>query len=80
MKGKLVEISWLDADGEAGWSKYNPKEKLVLVKTFGILVDKTDQVVVHADSFCHESGMWSGLGRIPRGMVKKIRIIATVDL
>lgn len=80
MKRKLVQIEWIDADGESGWSTYDPKEKLVHVKTFGILVDKTDKMVVHADSYCHESKMWSGLGRIPRGMVKSIKVITTVEI
>jgi len=42
VKRKLVEITWTDADGESGWSTYNPKTKMVTVKTFGILVNKTD--------------------------------------
>lgn len=80
MKRKLVEITWTDADGESGWSDYDPKDKLPVIKTFGILVDKNDKQVVHADSYCHESCRWSGLGRIPKGMVSKIKTIAVVEV
>jgi len=80
MKRKLVCITWLDADGESGWSVYDPNEKPVLVKTYGLLVDKNKNFVVHADSYCHSSKMWSGLGRIPIGMIKSIKVIATVEI
>jgi len=80
MKAKLVEIQWQDADGEAGWSAYDSSAILPIIKTFGLLVDKNDKQVVHADSYCHESKMWSGLGRIPRNMVKRIRVLQTVEI
>jgi len=83
MKLKLVEITWLDADGESGWSEYKPEQKLVLVKTYGLLINtdwrKKDHIA-HADSYCSESKMWSGIGRIPKSMVKKVRTITTVEV
>ena len=80
MKKKLVCIEWIDADGESGWSAYDPEAKLTTIKSFGILVNKTDDHIAHADSYCHESKMWSGLGRIPTGMIKSVKLIAWVDL
>ena len=83
MKLKLVEIEWTDADGESGWSHYEPDQKLVTVKTYGLLINndwRQKDHIAHADSYCKETKMWSGVGRIPKSMVKKVRIITTVDV
>ena len=80
MRKKLVEIVWIDADGEAGWSAYDPDAKLVTVKTYGILVNQAKDHIAHADSYCTESKMWSGLGRIPTGMVKSVRLIKWIEI
>ena len=82
MKKKLVEITWVDADGESGWSHYNPSTKMPVVKTFGLLVNhnwKKMDHLAHADSYCNDSGDWSGLGRIPTNMIKSVRLIKWVE-
>jgi hypothetical protein len=83
MKLQLVEITWIDADGESGWTEYDPSKKLVEVKTFGLLVNrnwrKSDHIA-HADTWCPETKHWSGLGRIPKGMVKRVKVITTVEV
>jgi len=80
MKRKLVMIEWVDADGESGWSSYDPETPLITVKTFGILVNRNKDHIAHADSWCPETKHWSGLGRIPMGMVKRIKTLMTVDV
>lgn len=81
MKKRLVEISWIDAEGESGWTKDDPKDdKPTILKTYGLLVRRTNQWVIHADTFDPVSKHWSGKGKIPAGMVKKVKILATVDI
>lgn len=82
MRLKLVEIIWVDADGEAGWSEYKPDAKMPVVKTYGLLVNtnwKKMDHLAHADSRCSDSGNWSGLGRIPTNMIRSVKLIKWVD-
>ena len=81
MKKKLIEISWIDAEGHAGWSHDDPNEDTpIILKTYGLLVRKTKDWIIHADSFDPQSKTWSGKGKIPMGMVKKIKTLMTVDI
>lgn len=81
MKKKLVEISWIDARAhEAGWTHDNPDDKPTVLKTYGLLVRKTKDVVVHASTFDPDTGAWSERAEIPTGMVIKIRTIETVEV
>ena len=80
IKKKLVEIHWVDAEAEAGWSRDDPRDdKPVILKTYGLLVRKTKDWVIHADTFIPDTGHWGGKGKIPVGMVKKIKVIAVVE-
>lgn len=81
MKKKLVEIHWIDAEADSGWTSDDPRtDSPKILKTYGLLVRKTDQWVIHADTFDSQNNHWAGKGKIPRGMVKKIRVIETVDV
>lgn len=80
-KLKLVEVEWLDADNGSGWTEYKKDihQKGKCIKSYGLLVDKGETFVVL--SFCcnEEGGDWLGTHSIPLGMVKKIRVIETVE-
>ena len=73
----IVKVSWIDADEESGWQEYN-KEAAWVIHTIGFLVEKpklkTDFVVL-ANSHLPDTGVWSGLCRIPRGMVLSITTV-----
>lgn len=73
----LVMVSWIDADEESGWQKYEKKPTWV-IHTVGYLVErpktKTDFVVL-ANSHLPDSGCWSGINRIPRGMIMSIKTL-----
>ena len=77
-KLQVVEVTWLDADGESGWSEYDEKgQDLSYLKSYGLLVDKGDNFIVIAE--CKGSGNnWSSIQRIPNQMVKKVRVIETL--
>lgn len=81
MKKKLIEIHWIDAETEAGWSYDDPeKDNPVIIKTYGLLVRKTKDWVIHADTYLPDTKAWGNKGKIPAGMVVKIKTIATVDV
>ena len=81
MKKKLVEITWIDARAaEPGWTKDDPNDKNIELKTYGLLVRKDKKTVVHASTYDPETNLWSERGEIPAGMVLKIRVIETVDV
>ena len=75
---KVVEVTWLDADGESGWSEYDDDgQKITYLKSYGLLVDKGKNFVVIAE--CKGSGNnWSSIQRIPNQMVKRVRVIESL--
>lgn len=80
MKFKLVEIQWIDAEaGEAGWSEDDPEVTPTILRTYGLLVRKDKNFVVHASTYDPDDGKWSERGKIPTQMVLAIRVIEEVD-
>lgn len=70
-------MSWIDADEESGWQSYG-KTPAWLIITVGYLVDipiKSTEFFVLANSHLPETGEWSGISRIPKGMVVDIKKI-----
>ncbi len=81
MKLKLVCIEWIDAEAaEAGWTEDDPEKTPQILRTYGLLVRKDKNFVVHASTYDSELGRWSERAKIPAGMVKRITTIATVDV
>lgn len=81
LKKKLVEITWIDARAsEAGWTKDDPSNRNIELKTYGLLVRKDKKTVVHASTYDPETGLWSEKGEIPRAMTVQIRVIAEVEI
>lgn len=81
MKLKLVCIEWVDAETSvSGWSDDDPEKSPQILKTYGLLVRKDKNFVVHASTYDPEQEKWSERGKIPTGMVKRISVLTTVDI
>ena len=83
MKLKIVEVWWLDAYSRAGWFSYDQKNhhrEVNLVPTFGIEVDHTSEWLILAFGYNKDAGDFVGEFSIPAGMVRKKRIIKTVEV
>lgn len=81
MKIKLVCIEWIDAEAsKEGWSEDDPEGVPTVLKTYGLLVRKDKHFTVHASTYDPDTGRWSERGKIPTGMVKSIKTIATVEV
>ena len=70
----LVEVAWIDAYTEAGWSEYEPEK--VETKTYGLLVKKTRDWVTLA--MTREKNYWGNLWHIPTKNVVNIRPIEEI--
>lgn len=81
MKLKLVCIEWVDAETSvSGWSEDDPEKAPQILKTYGLLVRKDKNFVVHASTYDPEMERWSERGKIPTGMVKRITVLSTVEV
>lgn len=82
MKLNLVEVTWLDAEGSAGWFQDDPdryERETKEYKTYGLLVRKTKHWVILASTKCpHTKNGWSDEQKIPVGMVIDIRVIESI--
>ena len=70
---RLVRVHWVDADEDSGWREVTKdQDPTWIIYTVGYLVSmpkrKTDFVVL-ANSHLPDVGQWSGISRIPKGMV-----------
>ena len=75
----LVEIRWVDAEAsKEGWDHDDPEAEPVVMRSFGLLVRKDKNFVVHASTYDPESGRYSDRSKIPVGMVSEIIKIATI--
>ncbi len=78
-KWQLVEVSWVDADHNAGWvndEQVNDEEEEG--QAYGLLVKKTARFVFRTHQYNYRDGI--GLFRIPVGLVRTIRINETYPL
>jgi hypothetical protein len=74
---RVVKVSWIDAEEEAGWNEYKKKPSWV-IHTIGYLVElpkrKTDFMVL-ANSHLPDTNSWGGLNRIPKGMILSVETV-----
>ena len=76
----LIAVSWIDAEEEAGWTVLE-EEPSWIIKTVGFLISKgrkrTDFIVM-ANSHLPwgDEETYSGLTRIPMGMVLDVEVVA----
>lgn len=81
VKVKLVCIEWVDAEAAGpGWSEDDPHAPVVILSTYGLLVRKDKNFIVHASTYDPDTGRWGERGKIPLGMVTKVTIIKTVEV
>ena len=78
-KIRLVCVVWQDAETSPGWFHHDPKEKICPVKSYGLLVARDKDAVTLASTFDPETGKWCDKIKIPTGMVKSVKTIASVD-
>ena len=70
----LVECIWLDAYAESSWAEYKASSEKT--KTYGLLVDQTDEWTTLAMS--RDSSFWGNLWYIPTKNVVSLREIEVV--
>jgi hypothetical protein len=74
----VVEVTWDDATALDGWSSGEEEIKPCLVLSVGFLVKKTKTHIVLAQDIAPD-GHRCGRGQIPRGMVKRIKVLKKKD-
>ena len=76
-KKKLVEIIWIDHTSQLGWASeetiacYTPMPTV----SYGLLLQERGDLIVLASSFDEETYMYGNREFIPKGCIKKIRVI-----
>jgi len=75
----LVEIVWDDAAGlRHGWTSKEEKVEPYIALSVGFLIRETpDHVMIAQDT--DGEGSHNGRSQIPRGMVKKLRVLRQKD-
>lgn len=76
----MVEVIWDDAAGfRDGWKdKLDPLDPQLAISVGFLIVDGPDHIVIAGDT--DERGAHNGRTQIPRGMVKRIRVIRKADI
>lgn len=75
----LVEICWVDAEASKdGWDHDDPETEPTIMRSFGLLVRKDKNYVVHASTYDPDTNKYSERAKIPTGMTLSIRTIETI--
>lgn len=75
----IVEVTWDDASGiRHGWTAKSEKVDPYLALSVGFLIaDRPEHIIIAQDT--DEEGSSNGRSQIPRGMVKKIKVLRKAD-
>ena len=75
----LVEVIWNDAsDLTGGWKKEIDEDEPALALSVGFLIRETDEhIIIALDT--DGDGHHNGRSQIPRGMVKKLKVLRKKD-
>ena len=75
----IVEVFWDDASGiRHGWAAKSEKVEAYVAHSVGFLIKETpDHIVIAQDT--DEEGSHNGRSQIPRGMVKKMKVLKRAD-
>ena len=75
----LVEVIWNDAsDLTGGWAKEIGEDEPALALSVGFLIRQTQEhIIIALDT--DSDGHHNGRSQIPRGMVKKMRVLRKKD-
>ena len=75
----LLEVIWDDASGiRHGWAAKTEKVEAYSALSVGFLIKETPEHIIIAQDTDEEGGH-NGRSQIPRGMVKKIRVLRKKD-
>jgi hypothetical protein len=83
MKLKIIEVWWNDAYTKGGWYEYDRKKhhrEVILVPSYGIEVDHDKDWLVLAFGYNKEANDFVGEFSIPAQMVKRKRVLKTVEV
>lgn len=83
MKLKIIEVWWMDAYTKGGWYNYDKKKHhrdAETIPSFGIEVCHDSEWLVMAFGYNKEAGDFLGEHSIPAGMVRRKRVIKTVEV
>lgn len=70
---KVVEVTWVDACLESGWSKINPHPKPEVCHTVGYVVGETPDLLSLAGTVSDDEA--NGVMTIPKAWIRKRRVI-----
>jgi len=74
-KGKIYEVTWIDAVSQTGWHPdHEPPPDPLPCKTTGYLVFEDEQAIRLAQTITQEDGI-GNIMVIPSGMITKKRLI-----
>ncbi len=73
-KHKLITVTWGDAWGNAGWSRSVNMEP-VMVESTGYLLHRNKKGILLAQGISEDDGAALGVGFIPKGMIKKVKVL-----
>lgn len=75
----MVEVVWNDASElTSGWTDEIEKDEPQLALSVGFLVRETKEHIIIAQDL-DEKGHHNGRSQIPRGMVKKLKVLRKKD-
>jgi hypothetical protein len=78
-KFPIVAVAWDDAKAIDGWGEEDDTLEPCIVLSVGFLVKKTPKYIVLAQDIAPD-GTVCGRGQIPRGMVKRIKVLKKKDV
>lgn len=75
----IVLVMWDDASGiRHGWAAKSEKVEAYVAHSVGFLIKETkDHIIIAQDT--DEEGSHNGRSQIPRGMVKKMKVLRRAD-
>ena len=74
-KHKIVEIQWLDAQGEDTWEFLSEIDtKAMYITTVGYHLEETEEELIVCRSLSSDKGL-EGRFHIPKTCIKKIKVI-----
>jgi hypothetical protein len=74
-KQKIVEIQWVDAQGEDEWEYLSEIDKSAMyIKSVGYFLDETEEEIIICRSLSSDKGL-EGRFHIPKDCIKKTKTI-----
>ena len=74
----IISVQWIDAEENCGWETYKKKDPWV-ISTVGYLIElpkNKAEFIVLGNSHLPDTNQWSGVTRIPKGMILSVETIS----